>query len=49
MGREGRMQRGGHLNGRDVVSQEQREQTLRSPVSQTVEVSTGSQVYSEGE
>jgi len=35
--------------GRDVVSQEQREQTLRSPVSQRVEVSTGSGVCTEGE
>jgi len=35
--------------GRDVGFQELREQTLRSPVSQRVEVSTGPGVCTEGE
>ena len=35
--------------GRDVGSQELREQTLRFPGSQRVEVSTGSGVCTEGE
>ena len=38
MGREGRKNIGGHLVGRDVGSQELREQTLRSPVSHRVDV-----------
>ena len=49
MGREGRKNIGGYLVGRDVGPQELREQTLRSPVSQSIEVSTGSGVCTEGE
>ena len=48
-GREGRKNIGGYLVGRDVGSQELREQTLRFPGSQRVEVSTGSGVCTEGE
>ena len=44
MGREGRKNIGGYLVGRDVGSKELREQTLRSPVSQGVEVWAGSGV-----
>ena len=49
MGREGRKNIGGYLVGRDVGSQELREQILRSPGSLRVEVSTGSGVCTEGE
>ena len=47
-GREGCKEVGTWM-GRDVVSQEQREQTLRSPVSQRAEVSTWSGVCTECE
>jgi len=49
MGREGRKNIGGHLVGRDVGSQELREQTLKSPVIHRVDVRTGSEVFTEGE
>ena len=49
MGREGRKNIGGHLVGRDVGSQELREQTLRSPVIHRVDIRTGSEVFTEGE
>ena len=49
MGREGRKNIGGYLVGRDVGSKELREQTLRSPVSQRVDVTTRSEVCTEGE
>ena len=49
MGREGRKNIGGDLVGRDVGSQELREQTLRSPVSQRVDFMNGSEVCAEGE
>ena len=49
MGSEGRKNIGGYLVGRDVESQELREQTLRSPVSQRVDVTTRSEVCTEGE
>ena len=49
MGREGRKNKGGHLVGRDVVSQGLREQTLRSPVIHRVDIRTGSEVFTEGE
>ena len=49
MGREGRKNIGGYLVGRDVGSQELREQTLRSPVSQRVDFTNGSEVCAEGE
>ena len=49
MGREGRKNIGGYLVGRDVGPQELREQTLRSPVTHSVDVRTGSEVFTEGE
>ena len=49
MGREGRKNIGEYLVGRDVGSQELREQTLRSPVSHRVDVMTASEVCTEGE
>ena len=49
MGKEERKQRGRHLSGEGCGAQELREQTLRSPGSQRVEVSTGSGVCTEGE
>ena len=49
MGREGRKNIGGYLVGRDVGSQELREQTLRSPVIHRVDVRTGSEVFTEVE
>ena len=49
MGREGRKNIGGHLVGRDVGSQELREQTLRSPVIHSVDVRIGSEVFTKGE
>ena len=49
MEREGRKNIGGYLVGRDVGSQELREQTLRSPVIHRVDVRTGSEVFTEVE
>ena len=49
MEREGRKNIGEYLVGRDVGSQELREQTLRSPVIHRVDVRTGSEVFTEGE
>ena len=49
MGREGRKNIGAYLLGRDVESQELREQTLSSPISQRVDVTTRSEVCTEGE
>ena len=47
-GREGSKEVGTWV-GRDVGSQELREHTLMSPISQRVEISTGSVVCTEGE
>ena len=49
MEREGRKNIGEYLVGRDVGSQELREQTLKSPVIHRVDVRTGSEVFTEGE
>ena len=49
MEREGRKNIGEYLVGRDVGSQELREQTLRSPVIHRVDVRTGSEFFTEGE
>ena len=49
MEREGRKNIGEYLVGRDVGSQELREQTLRSPVIHRVDVRTGSEVFTESE
>ena len=49
MGKEGRKIRSGHLSWEGYGVPRAEEQILRSPVSQRVEVSTGSVVYTEGE